>query len=93
MQFPQLYYVNYTVKSGGKTISEAENVDGLIAFTFKQGTYDIALSFKQSKGYQATIPLFYIGVCLLIGGGVFGYIYRTKIMKTKEESNEKEPKK
>ena len=93
VQFPQLYYVNYTVKSGGKTISEAENVDGLIAFTFKQGTYDIALSFKQSKGYQATIPLFYIGVCLLIGGGVFGYIYRTKIMKTKEESNEKEPKK
>ena len=88
IQFPQFYYANYSVKSDNKTVGGVQNIDGLIAFTFKEGTYDITLSFKPSKGYQATIPFFYIGVTLLIGGGVFGYIYRTKLMKKKE--NEKQ---
>ena len=81
VQFPQFYYDSYEVKQGGKTISKVQNVDGLIAFTLKQGTYDIALSFKPCKAYQVTIPLFYIGAFLLASGGVFGYIYRKKLMK------------
>ena len=81
VQFPQFYYDSYVVKQGGKTISEVQNVDGLIAFTLKQGTYDIDLSFKPCKAYQITIPLFYIGAFLLASGGVFGYIYRKKLMK------------
>ena len=81
VQFPQFYYDTYEVKQDGKTISKVQNVDGLIAFTLKQGTYDIALSFKPYKTYQATIPLFYIGAFLLASGGVFGYIYRKKLMK------------
>ena len=85
VQFPQLYYANYTMYSGGKSLGKAKNVDGLIAFELKQGTYDASLSFKPSKGYQLTIPLFYIGVFLLASGGVFGYIYRKKWMKEEEE--------
>ena len=81
VQFPQFYYDSYEIKQGGKTISKVQNVDGLIAFTLKQGTYDIALSFKPCKAYQVTIPLFYIGAFLLASGGVFGYIYRKKLMK------------
>ncbi len=81
VQFPQFYYADYTAISNNKVIAKAENVDGLLSFTLKEGTYDIALNFKPSKGYQITIPLFYIGVNLLIAGGVFGYIYRTKIKK------------
>ena len=81
VQFPQFYYDTYEVKQDGKTISKVQNVDGLIAFTLKKGTYDIALSFKPCKAYQITIPLFYIGAFLLASGGVFGYIYRKKIMK------------
>ena len=87
MQFPQFYYADYTAISNNKVIAKAKNVDGLLSFTLKEGTYDIALSFKPSKGYQMTIPLFYIGATLLITGAVFGYIYRNKIKKpiTKEE--------
>ena len=81
VQFPQFYYDTYEVKQDGKTISKVQNVDGLIAFTLKEGTYDIALSFKPCKAYQITIPLFYIGAFLLASGGVFGYIYRKKLMK------------
>ena len=81
VQFPQFYYDSYEIKQDGKTISKVQNVDGLIAFTLKQGTYDIALSFKPCKAYQITIPFFYIGAFLLASGGVFGYIYRKKLMK------------
>ena len=92
VQFPQFYYDTYELKQDGKTISKVQNVDGLISFTLKQGTYDVALSFKPSKAYQVTIPLFYIGTFLLVSGGVFGLIYRKKLMnqKPKEEiaSNE-----
>ena len=56
-----------------------------MALELKQGTYDISLNFKGSPAYQVTRPLFYVGIFSLIAGGVFGYIYRTKIMKKKEE--------
>ena len=85
VQFPQFYYKGYYLYSGSTYLGEAKNVDGLIAFELKQGTYDIAFEFKGSPVYQVTRPLFYIGVVSLIGGGVFGLIYRTKIMKKKEE--------
>ena len=84
VQFPQFYYANYTMYSNGKSLGQAKNVDGLIAFTLKQGEYDAKLSFKPSKGYQLTIPLFYIGIFLLTSGGVFGYIYRKKWYKEEE---------
>ena len=87
VQLPQLYYKGYYVYSGAKYLGEAKNVDGLVTLELKKGTYDIALNFKGSNGYQATRPLFYIGVFSLIGGGVFGLIYRKKIMKKKEEEN------
>ena len=85
VQFPQFYYDTYTLKSNGKKIADVNNVDGLIAFYLHEGEYDITLDFKQSKGYQATIPLFYVGSFLLISGGVFGVIYRKKLMPKKEE--------
>ena len=92
VQFPQFYYDTYEIKQDGKTISKVQNVDGLISFTLKQGTYDIAISFKPSKAYQVTIPLFYLGAFLLASGGVFGLIYRKKLMnqKPKEENLNKE---
>ena len=88
VQFPQFYYATYTAYSNGKKIGTATNVDGLIAFGLNKGTYDISLKFQPYSGYVATAPLFYIGVVLLIGGGVFGYIYRKKFIK--EETKESE---
>lgn len=85
VQLPQFYYKGYTVYSGSKYLGEAKNVDGLVALELKQGTYDISLNFKGSPAYQVTRPLFYVGIFSLIAGGVFGYIYCTKIMKKKEE--------
>ena len=85
VQFPQFYYDTYTLKSNGKKIADVNNVDGLIAFYLKEGEYDITLDFKQSKGYRVTIPLFYVGVFLLVSGGVFGVVYRKKLMPKKEE--------
>ena len=85
VQFPQFYYANYTMYSGSKNLGKAQNIDGLIAFELKQGTYDTRLSFKPSKGYQLTRPLFYFGLFNLVAGGVFGYIYRTKLMKKEDE--------
>ena len=85
VQLPQLYYKGYYIYSGSSYLGEAKNVDGLVSLQLKQGTYDISLQFKGSKGYQITRPLFYIGVFSLIAGGVFGLVYRTKIMKKKPE--------
>ena len=85
VQFPQIYYATYTAYSGGKKIATATNVDGLITFELTKGTYDIDLKFQPYSGYTATVPLFYIGVVLLIGGGVFGYIYRKKFLKEENE--------
>ena len=87
IQFPQFYYANYSVYSNGKNLGTAKNVDGLIAFDLKGGEYDIKLSFKPSTGYQLARPLFYIGIVSIIGGGIFGYIYRKKIMKPKVEED------
>lgn len=85
VQLPQFYYKGYTVYSGAKYLGEAKNVDGLVALELKQGTYDISLNFKGSPAYQVTRPLFYVGIFSVVASGVFGYIYRTKIMKKKEE--------
>ena len=85
VQLPQFYYKGYYLYKGASLLGEAKNVDGLIAFELKQGTYDVSLNFKGSTAYQATRPLFYIGVFSLVSGGVFGLIYRTKIMKKKPE--------
>ena len=85
VQFPQFYYANYTMYSGKKNLGKAKNVDGLIAFELPQGTYDVNLSFKPSKAYQLTRPLFYLGLFGLVSCGVFGYFYRTKLMKKEEE--------
>ena len=81
VQFPQFYYANYTMYSGKKNLGKAKNVDGLIAFELPEGTYDVKLSFKPSKGYQLTRPLFYLGLFSLVSGGVFGYIYRKNWLK------------
>ena len=88
VQFPQFYYAEYTIVCDGKTISKAQNVDGLIAFSLNQGKYDVTLSFKPSKAYQATIPLFYVGLVLLVSGGVFGCVYRLKLMKKEDKPQE-----
>ena len=81
VQFPQFYYANYTMYSGKKNLGKAKNVDGLIAFELPEGTYDVKLSFKPSKGYQLTRPLFYLGLFSLVSVGVFGYIYRKNWLK------------
>ena len=91
IQFPQFYYSGYTMYSGSKSLGKAKNVDGLISFDLKQGTYDVRLSFKSSKGYQISRPLFYIGLFNLVSGGVFGYIYRTKLMKKEEDLEQSQP--
>lgn len=87
VQLPQFYYKGYKVYTGATYLGEAKNVDGLVTLELKKGTYDISLNFKASTQYQVTRPFFYIGVFSLVAGGVFGYIYRTKIMKKKKEEN------
>ena len=88
IQFPQFYYTNYTAYSNGKSLGKAVNIDGLIAFNLQSGEYDVKLQFKPCDGYQATVPLFYVGTALIIGGGVFGYIYRKKLLKKPEPEQE-----
>ena len=90
VQLPQFYYQGYTLYSGSTYLGEAKNVDGLVTFELKKGTYDVRIDFKASKAYQATRPLFYIGLFSLISGGVFGLVYRTKLMKKKEGTEEHE---
>ena len=85
VQLPQFYYKGYSLYSGATYLGEAKDVDGLVTMELKKGTYDVSLNFKNSLAYQITRPLFYIGIFSLIAGGVFGYIYRTKMMKKKEE--------
>ena len=85
VQLPQFYYKGYSIYSGASYLGEAKNVDGLVTLELKKGTYDISLNFKNSTAYQITRPLFYVGVFSLITGGVFEWVYRTKIMKKKEE--------
>ena len=85
VQLPQIYYKGYSVYSGSTLLGEAKNVDGLVSLELHKGTYDIALNFKSSLAYQITRPLFYIGAFSLVAGGVFGLIYRTKLMKKKSE--------
>ena len=87
VQLPQFYYKGYTVYSGASYLGEAKDVDGLVTLELKKGTYDIALNFKNSTAYQITRPLFYVSIFSLIAGGVFGWVYRTRIMKKKEEEN------
>ena len=83
VQLPQIYYKGYYIYTGSTLLSEAKNIDGLVTLELNKGTYDIALNFKASPAYRVTRPLFYIGVFSLISGGVFGLIYRKKIMKKK----------
>ena len=85
VQLPQFYYKGYYLYSGATYLGEGKNVDGLVAFELKKGTYDVSLTFKGSTQYQVTRPFFYIGMALLISGGIFGLIYRKKIMKKPEE--------
>lgn len=87
IQLPQFYYKGYSLYSGATYLGEAKDVDGLVTMELKKGTYDVSLNFKNSLAYQITRPLFYIGIFSLIAGGVFGYIYRTKMMKKKEEEH------
>ena len=87
VQLPQFYYQGYYLYSGSKLLGEAKNVDGLIAFELKQGTYDVSLNFKGSPVYRITRPLFYVGLFSLVAGGVFGLIYRTKLIKKPEEES------
>ena len=85
VQLPQIYYKGYYAYSGATYLGEAKNIDGLVTFELKKGTYDFAINFKASVPYQVTRPLFYVGIASLIGGGVFGLIYRKKLMKKPEE--------
>ena len=85
VQLPQFYYKGYYLYNGATYLGEAKNVDGLVAFELKKGTYDVSINFKGSMQYQVTRPLFYIGLFLLVSGGAFGLTYRKKIMKKPEE--------
>lgn len=84
IQFPQIYYDTYGIYVDGKSVGELKNVDGLIAFEMSKGVYDAKIIFKPYAGYLIGRPLFYIGLVSLVAGGVFGYIYRTKIMKDED---------
>ena len=85
IQFPQIYYQGYSMYKGSSKLGEAKNVDGLIAFELDKGVYDVQLIYQGTKGYQITKPLFYIGVFLIVSGGVFGCVYRHTFMKKKEQ--------
>ena len=85
VQLPQFYYQGYFLYSGSTLLGEAKNVDGLVAFELKQGTYDVAINFKGAPAYRITRPFFYVGVFSLVAGGVFGLIYRIKSTKKKQE--------
>ena len=87
VQFPQFYNQVYEAYSNGQSLGEAQNIDGLIAFSLPEGNYSLDLVFKGSKGYQIGKPFFYASFPGLISFGLFGIYYRRKTSpKKKEES-------
>ncbi len=86
IQFPQIYNKTYEIYSQGKSLGEAKNIDGLIAFELPQGEYSVNLNFKNSKGYQIARPFFYVGLVSLIPFTLFGIYYHYKTIDKKKES-------
>lgn len=87
VQFPQIYNDTYEAFSDGKSLGEAKNVDGLIAFELPKGKYTVDVVFMNSKAYRVARPFFYTGIVATISLGVFGLYYRYKSeSKQKEES-------
>lgn len=87
VQFPQIYNYTYEAFADGRSVGEAKNVDGLIAFELPKGKYTLNVEFLNSKGYRIARPFLYAGIIATISFGIFGLYYRYKNeSKQKEES-------
>ncbi len=64
VQLPQFYYEGYDLVLSGDssyTVS-CVNVDGLISFNLKEGTYKASLKWVGLKSYRIGVPLFFVGL-------------------------------
>ena len=64
VQFPQFFYDGYEMSLEGETsyIVKGQNVDGLLSFSLKQGSYQASLKWVGLTSYQVGVPLFFVGL-------------------------------
>ena len=64
VQLPQFYYEGYRLYLEGDSSYEAEgiNVDGLVSFRLKEGTYKAELKWVGLTSYRVGVPLFFVGL-------------------------------
>lgn len=83
IQFPQLYADGYYGYINDQKIA-CENVDGLVAFRIKQDEGTFQLMWKGPAHYRVLRPIFYSSIGLIIAGGVVGFVYRKKYLKSSQ---------
>lgn len=85
LQLPQFYNHGYVCYVDGKRCSDAQNIDGLIAFEIPTGSYTLAVDFECSTPYRVMRPFFYVGLGTIIPIGIFTkYFYHKKELKAEE---------
>ncbi len=64
VQLPQFYYEGYELRLSGESNYTVEgiNVDGLVSFRLKQGTYTASLKWVGLLSYRIGVPLFFVGI-------------------------------
>ncbi len=64
VQLPQFFYDGYEMSLIGEEsyTVKGENVDGLVSFSLKKGTYKATLKWVGLTSYQVGMPLFFVGL-------------------------------
>lgn len=84
VQIPQIYYDGYEVKCYALDtdelvyFGEVQNIDALVSFSAKKGTYRVELKYIGSKSYRIALPFFFISVSAVISWGIGETIYAKK---------------
>ncbi len=77
VQLPQFFYDGYELQLVGEETYtvKGENVDGLVSFSLKEGTYKATLKWVGTTSYQIGWPLFFVG----LAGSIALYVVPTSI--------------
>ena len=64
VQLPQFYYEGYRMVLSGDSSYKVDgiNVDGLVSFRLKKGTYTAQLKWVGLASYRIGVPLFFLGI-------------------------------
>lgn len=82
IQIPQLYYDGYqavaTYSNGDVTPCKVSNIDGLVAASIPQGTYELSFSYKGTSLKRSGYIVAVISSIGLLSFGVAGFLIRKK---------------